>query len=230
MKALVLCVYFDRPKMVLNALESVRDQTSSAWTLGFIDDGSTVPGVPIMESVVGFRPHSLSITGMDSVEQKIAQGGSRHGQYMNDLIHASDDDLVIVLCDDDALHPECVANCINWFTENPDKLWGYGHIQDFNPHKEKPGAVVRGSDYNQHTGPVDPVCRLDSTQVVFRREVFDKCSYPFPATGALDADVFAHVMAITDKVEYMGFVTQYKGRFPGQMGNRADPFAPDDLA
>ena len=39
-KFLILLFYYDRPKMVRNALQSVKELNYKNWELAFIDDGS----------------------------------------------------------------------------------------------------------------------------------------------------------------------------------------------
>jgi len=227
---LIVCVYCERPKMVRNAIESVRDQTDGNWHLAFIDDGSRVPGEPVVRDILGDDPRVTFYRCDDDAAQKDRQKGSRHGEYMNWAIRGCPGDVVVVLCDDDALHPECVANVRAWFTEN-DSPWGYGHVHEFNPYGEKPGQVVRGSQLNQHTGSVDPVCRLDSTQVCYRPGPIrsGEAGYPSLGTGALDASIYTQLLDKYGQVPYMGFVTQYKGVYPGQMGKRDSLHHPQDL-
>lgn len=231
MLILILCVYCERPRMIRNALESVRDQTDPNWHLAFIDDGSRVPGEPIVREILGDDPRVTFYRCDDDAAQKDRQKGSRHGAYMNIAIRECPGDVVVVLCDDDALHPELVANLRRWFSEN-ENGWGYGHLYEFDPWHEKPGQIVRESaNQNRHTEPVDPVCRLDSTQVCYRPDPIraGPQGYPELGTGALDASIFQQLLPLYGKVPYMGFVTQYKGVYPDQMGKRDALHHPKDI-
>ncbi len=66
----------------------------------------------------------------NTIEQKKAQGGSIHGQYLNLAIQQSDADHVIILCDDDAIFPHFLTK-LNVFLnkeENKDKKYFYHNI------------------------------------------------------------------------------------------------------
>jgi len=51
-KIVILLLYYDRPKMVRNALKSIKDLNYKNWELVFIDDGSKEPGRPIVEEIL----------------------------------------------------------------------------------------------------------------------------------------------------------------------------------
>lgn len=226
--ALIVLPYFERPNLVRNALESVRDQSDPRWHLAFIDDGSTRPGEPVVREILGDDPRVTCYRYEDTIDQKRAQNGSMHGKYMTDAILAGPGELVIVLCDDDALFPGCVENVHRWFDEHPEAQYGYGHVQVYHPPHERPGQVERGhADLNRHTGAIQPACQVDGSQVCFRASAFrgGGVHYPRPCTGALDASSFEQCYRLYGPCSFMGFVTQYKGVWPGQMGRQQDLLA-----
>src|SRR5438105_2894834 len=107
MKILVLLLYFERPRLVRNALRSVlaADAHHPDWELAFIDDGSPTPGEPAAREVLAGHPGKVRFhnTG-DSAGDK-RENGCRIGAFMNRAVRESDADLGVMLCDDDMLYP-----------------------------------------------------------------------------------------------------------------------------
>jgi glycosyltransferase involved in cell wall biosynthesis len=217
----VILPYFDRPKMVQNALRSLEQSTYPHWELAFIDDGSTKP----LEYSLPFGTWYYQ-TG-DSVDYKLANG-SRHGAFMNRARQESDADLVVILCDDDALVPDYLENLNRWFNENPQYVWCYSHVRIFNPFTESPNESVGKREYFTNvTGMISPSCRVDSSQVAYRR--ITAVPYRENQTSNLDATFFADMFNSYGECPFTGFDSQYKGIFPDQLGNRANPFQVIDL-
>src|SRR5437588_1330755 len=52
LRILIILLYWDRPKMIKNALNSIKEQNYDNWELAFIDDGSEVPGEPIVKEIL----------------------------------------------------------------------------------------------------------------------------------------------------------------------------------
>lgn len=223
MKFLIILPFYQRPIQIFkNALLSIKQLEYDSWHLAFIDDGSVFHGRPIVEE---FLPdHQDKITYYrcdDTPEQKLAQGGSRHGEYMNKAILESDADAVVILCDDDALHPKYFTNLNDWFTRNRHKKYCYSHIIPFDPEKENPFQVEIRSHVTNVTGLIHCSNRVDSSQVAFRRSCFTEggASYKSPRTKNLDSDLFAQLFELYGPCHYTGFYSQYKGWFRGQLGN-----------
>lgn len=220
--------------MVRNALESIRDMTYSDWHLAFIDDGSQPPGKPIVEEVLNNYLDKITFYRIeDSVQQKINQGGSRHPEFMNKAILESsmgDEDVVIILCDDDAIIPDYLEKLSPYYSNNPDVIYSYCHCAPYNPLIEKinQSFIGRSFGYN-HTHPLFPCGVVDSAQVTYRKKAFTQggLRYPSPATVALDASIYS-LLARYGPAPHNGIVGQYKGWFQGQLGNRGDLFTAVD--
>jgi len=225
MPALIICVYYDRPQIVRGALESLRRQTSRDWHLSFIDDGSPNPGEPIVREILSEHLDRITFYRCeDTKEQKLAQGGSRHGAFMNQAMaeaKVAPSDPVLVLCDDDALVETCVGNVVNWYQRNPGQVWSYGHVIPYDPSKGPPpwGAKTPRIWLNK-TGTIAPACQVDSSQVTFRLEKIREIGYPSPMTSALDAAVFTEFHRRHGGCPFTGFTQQFKGVFNDQLGSR----------
>jgi glycosyltransferase involved in cell wall biosynthesis len=107
---------------------------------------------------------------------------------MNKAIEESDSDIVIVLCDDDALFPDYLTNLNKFYEDNPDKSWCYSHVKFYNPEIETYIEAVESpydksfnvASLNYHTTPIAPSCMVDSSQVSFRRNAFTDNQVWFP--------------------------------------------------
>lgn len=227
LKIMIILAYFERTEIVKFALQSIKMLQYANFDFFIIDDGSqTKPHIhDIAWDVLGEMHYAK--TGFylttDTPEQKVAQGGSRHGQILNEIIMASNSDLVIVLCDDDAIIPDYLTNLDQWFRDNPDKKYGYSHCRIFDPTTESPFGISKRPHWTNLAMSVHPVNRIDSSQVVFRTECFKKdgCRFPSPQTKNLDADLLQQFFDLYGPCSYMEFDGQYKGWFPGQLGNQA---------
>lgn len=221
MKALVLLVYYERPKMVRNALESLLWDQGDDWRCVFLDDGSVAPGRPVAEEVLApvlDRVEFLN-TG-DSVAKKKIQNGSRHGEVLNHAVGMATEDVVLTLCDDDALVEGAIPALLRWYEDHPEAKWSYGHVSVYDPSRE---AVPKGRRSPRHwlnrlTTSISPSCMVDSTQVSFRMDTM----LPFATrqTANLDADIFHRSFAAFGPCPYNGLTVQYKGIHEDQLGNR----------
>lgn len=226
MKLLVCLVYYDRPNLVRNALESIRALESDDWELAVIDDGGE-PVLPIVtEALPGVEFGYVRIG--DTEEQKRAQGGSRHGEFLNAAILDTGCEVAMCLCDDDAMVPDGVGKLLEWWEENPDAWYCWSYCVPFDPTREKPhpDLPIEMVGLNRHSGPIDCSCMADSSQVAFKTECFKTggVRYASPSTLALDADLFEQ-LASYGPAEQTGFAVQYKAVFADQMGNRpGDPY------
>ena len=102
-KFLIILAYYKRPVMVFNALNSIKNLQYQNWHLDFIDDSGddsfkeTLLNSGLDNSKIRYIPT------YDTDEMKKSIGGSRHGHFMNESIKNSDADVVVILCDDDAI-------------------------------------------------------------------------------------------------------------------------------
>ena len=198
-KFLIILAYYERPKIVLNALNSLLDINYSEFEVHFIDDGSINKGEPIVRDVCSSIIDKFTFHYIDnSIEEKEEQGGSIHGKYLNLALQQSDADHVIILCDDDAIYPNFL-NDLNDFLnkeENKNKNYFYHKILLYDSLKEDYTESIKRNElnlrYNEHNYPIN--CRgvVDSSQVTYSRKAFvnDGLLYPHPQTEMLDFYIF----------------------------------------
>lgn len=215
----VILVGCDRPKMIQRALSSIPCECS----VSFIDDSSK-ESIPLPSlSWRGFRRWKVG----DSIEQKVRQGGSRHGQYINEAIETSTEEIVVILCDDDALVPGSIPLLTQYYIDNPDVVWSYSHVLEYDPLRPF-DSVTSHTKYNVFRDPIFPSCRVDSSQVTYRRSAFlaySQLRYDYPQTRNLDAKFFSKMASLYGLCPFNGVVLQYKAVFRDQLGNRNNDFS-----
>lgn len=232
-KILILLFYYDRPQMVTNALKSLNKSTYYNVEIAFIDDGSPNPGKPIAESILNndLLEKTTFFNTNQNIEQKISQGGSIFGKLANKVIKTSTSDIAIMLCDDDALTPGYLEYLNAYFNLNPEVNHCYSKVLFYNPTKEDytqskkstnfqhPGTTY---DLNHYDTPINPYCKVDSSQVAWRT----KCNtegdiwFPFPQTRNLDASLFSQLYSKFGLCYPTHYIGQCKGAFEDQLGNR----------
>jgi len=226
----LIVAYYKRPEIVKNALQSIKENSYENWHLSFIDDS----GDDFFRDTFfnfGFDAKKIEyIPILMSDEDKNKAGGSIFGKYINDVIVKSDSDIVILICDDDALTENYLIDLNNFYQININEKWSYCHLNFYNPDKESyksskyfcENIALNKSNLNAFTERINPFCKVDSSQVSFRRDaMIDKSVYyPYPKTANLDADIFMRFFQAWGSCPFNGIVGQHKGWFENQLGVR----------
>jgi len=233
LKFLILLFYYDRPEMVKNALQSINESTYTNFTIAFIDDGSEFEGKPIVEEILKSELLGKVIfyNTNDSIENKLAQGGSVFGKLANEALQTTNCDIALMLCDDDALTPGYLEYLNEYFKLNPEVNHCYSKVLFYNPTKESYKQSKETTDFN-HVGttynlnhyntPINPYCKVDSSQVAWRI----KCNlenniwFPYPQTRNLDASLYKQLYEKCGECYPTFIFGQCKGAFEDQLGNR----------
>ena len=225
LKILIVLLYWDRPNMVrAQALQSIRDMDYDNWELSFVDDGSDIPGRPIVEDVLKDHLHKVKFIRTETTWAERESQNSMIGWYINESVRRSDADVVVVLCDDDAMHPQYCNHINKFFTENPQHVWAYSHCIVFDPEHQdyRTAPLTPNHPYNSHNKAIEPACAVDSSQVIWRgtctRE--DGAEWPYPKTACLDMDFYNRMVPLYGLCPFMNVIGQYKAELPDQMGKR----------
>lgn len=223
MKVLILSVYYNRPKLLRRAMESLLEANEfhSDWELVFGDDNSPIPGELIVREVLrGFEDRITCINSNMSLDEKL-KNGLAVGRYANEIVLKSDADLVITLCDDDQLRPQYLKEISDYFNTHPDQMYAYSHLSIYNPLVGNPENLQVNCLYNTSTSPINPSGKLDSSQVAFRVQAFregvrypettrmDNCDMPWVTNP--DAYLFQQLFDKYGPCQFTGLIAQYKG-------------------
>ena len=224
LKILILMSYYNRPLLVRNALNSIvkANEHYTHWELAFGDDGSKIPGAPIVEEVLADHMHKVKLVQSNmTFEEKIDQGLIL-GRLANEVIAESNADVAFILCDDDELVPTYLKGLADYFTKNPNVLYCYSHIHLYNPFFNKSEDVdnVVGR-YNKHTTAINPVNNVDASQVAWRLSCCKERGAWFrdntkevqgkPWTKDTDKSFFENLYEKCGEAHFSGLVGQYKG-------------------
>jgi len=234
-KILILLFYYNRPDIVKNALHSIAQSSYSNFEIAFINDSENKSNDHILayledtDCFSKIKEYSIG----QSESDKVLQGGSIFGKYANIAIQESDADIVIMLCDDDAVTEDYFKNLSEYYTNNPDVIWAYSKVKYYNPLIETylqasddfnrvrgfHGSVV---NLNVHTTPINPDCACDASQVSFRRSCFVQGNvwFPYPQTRNLDSTIYGKMYQVWGVCHPTNFYGQCKGVFSDQLGCR----------
>ncbi len=229
MKILILCSYFNRPKLLRNALNSIlaANELHQDWELAFGDDGSLIPGKPIVEEIL--KDHLNKVTFVHSgmtIDDKL-ENGLILGRMANDAIKRSDAEVGIMLCDDDELHPEYLKGISEYFAVNK-AMYAYSMIHIYNPLFQASNSVKNlNHKYNQFHGPINPVGKVDASQVSWRLDCCKLNDAWFadttnfvcgkPWTKDTDKSFFENLHEKCGECQETKLIAQYKGTHDYQL-------------
>ena len=222
--ALILLPYFNRPKLLRNALLSVKNLDDPNWVLAFIDDASpTEEGLDVLKEILGdeILQGKVRIYRV-SREEKVSLNWTTPPRYMNKAIRETESDLVMILCDDDALLPDYLTRCREYFyVTNPQAIYGYSSLIPFYPPEETPGPHLPIRDFwTNHEVDACPVNNIDASQVVWVRYVQLERGIWFAENRQFDHDAGlweAMWHQGYGLCPFMGFFGQYKAFHPKQL-------------
>jgi glycosyltransferase involved in cell wall biosynthesis len=220
--------YYNRPQIVKNALESIKSQNYDNWELAFVDDGSSIPGKEIVEDILKDSLHKVKFFNTNHTRRdKELNGGSMFGSYWNEAMYNSDADIAIMLCDDDTLYPDSLKQLNEYYKQNKDVVYSYGHVSIFDPYATKDFYSLTHSDVNTNwflnkTKSIHPVNNVDASQVSWRinNVIKDKLTFPAVRTANLDAVLYEQLYNTYGYCVFNGILVQYKGVHSDQLGQR----------
>lgn len=231
MKVAIALAYYKRPKIVLNALNSIKELNYDNWHLFFIDDSGDESFRSVLSNFGLPKEKYTYVPILDSDEKKISQGGSRHGHFINNVYYDENYDIGVTLCDDDALFPNYLNDLDKFYTKNKDCHWTYCKVLFYNPNIESykdstfdpKNKTLNTWTLNYHTTDIAPSCKVDGAQVSFRLSTFRKLNikYPSPQTRDCDRSVFEQLQYYLGATcKNLNAFGQYKGWFEDQLGYR----------
>lgn len=221
-KILIILFYYNRPNLVINALESIKRQNPKYdnWELAFIDDGSekSFDVLSYFDNDKRVRVYTVTPDIKKSYNYKTI------GLLGNKAMRESDADLAIMLCDDDALCEDYLYNINNWFNEieNQTYDYAYSHVIIFDPLQEQWSfeIPIRDCMYNQHYGEIYPPENLDSSQVCWKLQKSKEkdCWFAEDRIANLDSHLYDQLFLAFGYCPFSGLYGQYKGLHNMQLG------------
>ena len=224
MKIIILCSYYNRPILLKNALRSILDANEhhQDWELAFGDDGSEIPGKPIVEDILKGHLDRVKFYHSEMKFEDKIEYGLILGRMANRAMRESNADIGIMLCDDDELVPTYLKGLSDYFTANQKVMYCHSKIHLYNPlfnSREEVDNIT--GRYNKHNGPVNPVNNVDATQVAWRLSCCKEHDAWFVETTKFvegqpwakdtDKSFFENLYAKFGDAQFSGLVGQYKG-------------------
>jgi hypothetical protein len=229
---IILLLYYNRPKIVRNALRSVKlaNEHYKNWILAIHDDASDIPIEPIAKEILSEEWDKVKIHRSEITKKDKIKLGSPLGKGVNHLISTTPADIGIMLCDDDALHPLYLVNLNEYFSNNDVKSC-HSNIVFYNPLVENfedafGRQVTNEYGANTHKGDIYTSCIVDASQVAWRISCNTEYGAWFPEFHEKnhDAAFFSQLDHKCGRTSYTGFISQYKGWHDHQLG-KAPSFA-----
>ena len=226
-KFLILLFYYNRPRLVREALASIRESTYKNWELAVIDDGSDVPIEDILinclsnEELLNTKVYSTGQTK----EEKIAQGGSIFGKYANNAMLESNADICFMVCDDDCITPWYMEQLNSFYIQNPSIMYSYCDVITMNPIEDfwRDKLVEPASPHflNANHNPHSMGNSKDSSQGSWRMECVrgGGLRFPFPRTVALDYVLWEDLNRVYGPGHFNGTIGAVKSYWSHQLGN-----------
>jgi glycosyltransferase involved in cell wall biosynthesis len=184
-KHTVILGSYNRPKLVSEAIASVRAQTNGEWQLIITDDASDEPTLTaIQQALAGvptvyttrFHPALLlnflagSALVVENPDRPTWRGdaATRAVKGINAVLRHAQGDIVHYLADDDYYDAGAFAAFDELFAR-PEVMVGYGRLVYVSRDRQPTG------EQRYFAGPVhDPYCVLDHNQVAHRRACFER--------------------------------------------------------
>ena len=193
LKILILMAYYNRPLLVRNSLLSIvkANEYHNNWTLLFGDDGSYIKGRPIVEEILKDHIHKVEFLESNFNLEQKLKNGLVLGKFANETIKKSDADIAFILCDP-----------IIQKSSEIDK-------------------TISKNRYNQWSGPINPVGKVDASQVAWRLDCCNKYGAWFadstkfiagkPWTKDTDSSFFQNLYEFCGPCHPTEFFSQFKG-------------------
>jgi glycosyltransferase involved in cell wall biosynthesis len=218
LKILILLPYFNRPKLVRNALKSLQDQSYTNWELACLDDMSDSD--KLLSTVVEeFFPNDTRIHHYYvTKELKEKHNNITSGILLNKALDEIEHDLCIILCDDDALVPHYLRQLNVFFTNRPEVNYSYSKVIPFNPLTEEFNyqIPIRPYETNVNRGPIHPSNRVDASQVCWRK---NNARFTLNRFADLDKDMWDKLYELYGPCIETMFYGEYKGVHNKQLIN-----------
>lgn len=223
MKVAILCSYYNRPKLFRKSLQSILSSTHQDVEVFVCDDGSDLNAEEMVRSLI---PQAVYHNTGSTIEDKLAKG-IQIGKVANLFLSQTSADLAITLGDDDELVPDYLERLVGYFHLHPNIMYAWSKIHLFNPLIESSNNCnnVTGH-YNNWSGSINPVGKLDTSQVAYRVDCYRAYGIRYPETtrvadqpglGNIDAPFFEQLYRRFGDASFTGLIGQFKGIHDYQM-------------
>ena len=203
-KFLIIIIYYNRPKQILRALESVKNQKHTNWQVAFFDDHSDIPGEDIVRDFLSEEDlkkftfyRSPDTREIKNNRKKIFEEtygfnkdntGALITDWFNIAMSDHTFDVALFLCDDDLLHTDYLKKLNTFYNNYPEVNYSFSNVILFDEryHNWEDMHEVRNRFYRPF--PVNPYFNLDTSQVSWREKCFKNDNVAFRKDYHLNFD------------------------------------------
>jgi len=212
-KVSVIIPVYNRPVYVVEAIESVLNQTHKDWELIVVDDGSTDETGGI---IVGYRPQVTYI-----YQSNAGVAAARNRGY-----HASSGDYILFLDSDDLLLPHTLEMLSSYLDVHPHIGIVYTDailLDDYHNELGSMSALTPRPQYKTALESLVLVNYITPSRLI-RRTCLDELNGPWDENlyGTEDWDLWIRLAATGFEFAYVDKVT-YRCRF--HVGNKSSPYS-----
>jgi len=186
MKVSLITPSYNKPEYVIDTVKSIVNQTYKNWEYTIIENSTDEVTRDKIKQYISNLPQEIKnkiiyIEKNFSIEE-------RRTKYIPSIIvndfykNTKNTDLLFYISDDDYLHVNCFDYLVKEFNNNNNIVFYFklGLLQQrgssFINVGELPAMNTFGKEFNKTRTPVDYV---DGGQIIFKKELLNKISYPF---------------------------------------------------
>lgn len=180
MKVSVILPSYNKPQFVLEAVESILNQSLIDWELWIIENSTDNQTFHLIENIKDSRIHYIRAEYTPEFRKEFYVPAYILNSYLDML----EGEYVFYLSDDDVIKPETFQKCIDYFEAHPDAkaiYFGMRSVREQPDHTWKEDGFIGGSTHIYEAGNgLD--CVLDGGQVMFHKSLLKKLEKPYFAT------------------------------------------------
>lgn len=173
MKVSIILTSYNRPRLVREAIASVRNQTYPDWELLVVDDNSNEETQMVLNHAIENDPRCRVINS--GVQPADRMRTARYASCINLALPMTTGNLITYLTDDDIFTPDRLALMVQNFAAHPEVYVVYGQqrLVNLNPNGTTSSMGIRSSIGITR----DPANHIDHNSVMHRRDCLDIVGY-----------------------------------------------------
>jgi len=127
MKANIVVLSYNRPKMLMDALDSIFNSTHQDFDIWLYDDGSDFD---IEQIALEYNDTRIILCRAPRISpsERVKPGSMRWPENINTVINEIQEGYITYLCDDDVFHPEWLAAASRALAESPSSHMILAHM------------------------------------------------------------------------------------------------------
>ncbi len=190
MRISVFTPSFNKPQYVMDAINSVLNQSHQDWEYWILENSTDGKTRDIIKKNINLDDKRIKYVEKDFTKEERAKYYPTT-YLLNRYYRKATGDLIAYLSDDDILYPGLFSKISKFFKENKDKQIGYFSLKST---IEKDGVFVQENqilaEIERGLGTeIGVSCSIDGGQMAHRKSCLDKISWPYYLEEITDASI-----------------------------------------